>query len=286
MEAIEITLLVLSYTIVILALFLEFVCYQRNIETLETIGLTFSLLLLIVALTYRQIFDVLSISTETDLFTQISRVLVGLATPLNVLEERRHKINPIFKKGIFALSVGLLLLVFAGYFLGVLKAIHYVVMVFLVTTVVFSMILIRKTKPRVNLANREKMDRFFAITFMIVVPLTFLANYLAEYNDITIRIGFTLPMVFILLAGNKIGDDMQRLSLFKSEKTIKDQNLINYSLTNREKEIVYLLVKGASYKQISEELFVSLPTVKTHVTNIYKKCKINNKIELITLVAL
>lgn len=56
-----------------------------------------------------------------------------------------------------------------------------------------------------------------------------------------------------------------------------------YNITNREQEVISLLLKGYSYKKIGEELFISLSTVKTHIRNIYQKTEVNNKIELLNL---
>lgn len=52
-------------------------------------------------------------------------------------------------------------------------------------------------------------------------------------------------------------------------------------LTNREKEIVKLIAEGASSKEISEKLFLSIKTIESHRGNIYKKLKVKNVAELI-----
>ena len=51
----------------------------------------------------------------------------------------------------------------------------------------------------------------------------------------------------------------------------------NYGLTKREKEVLTLLVKGYTKKEISKELFVSYHTIGTHVKNIYQKLNVNNR---------
>lgn len=56
-----------------------------------------------------------------------------------------------------------------------------------------------------------------------------------------------------------------------------------YSLTPREIEILQLVLKGKTSKEISELTFISIPTVKTHLTNIFKKTKTTNRYELITM---
>lgn len=47
--------------------------------------------------------------------------------------------------------------------------------------------------------------------------------------------------------------------------------ITDYELTAREKEILYSLVDGLSYKKIGEKYFISISTVRTHITNIYEK---------------
>ncbi len=56
-------------------------------------------------------------------------------------------------------------------------------------------------------------------------------------------------------------------------------------LTGREKEVAHLLLQGQTYKAIAGSLTVSENTVKYHVKNIYSKVNVQNKIELLNLVA-
>jgi two-component system, NarL family, response regulator LiaR len=53
-------------------------------------------------------------------------------------------------------------------------------------------------------------------------------------------------------------------------------------LTERQKEILQKLVDGKSYQAISDELFVSVETVRTHIKKMYKILHVNNKTEAIT----
>lgn len=54
-------------------------------------------------------------------------------------------------------------------------------------------------------------------------------------------------------------------------------------LTEREKDIAELLLKGKTYRMIAGELRLSENTVKTHVKNIYGKYKIQSRTELINI---
>ncbi len=56
------------------------------------------------------------------------------------------------------------------------------------------------------------------------------------------------------------------------------------SLTNRELEIVNLVLGGLSTKEIADRLNISYFTVDTHFKNIYQKLKVNNRSSLVSLV--
>lgn len=55
------------------------------------------------------------------------------------------------------------------------------------------------------------------------------------------------------------------------------ENLELKKLTEREKEILQLLSLGLRYKEISEKLFLSTETVRTHIRNIYEKLHVNSR---------
>jgi len=50
-------------------------------------------------------------------------------------------------------------------------------------------------------------------------------------------------------------------------------------LTTREKEVVQLLSMGLTYEKMAAQLKVSHQTVKMHLKHIYRKLKVQNKIE-------
>lgn len=48
-------------------------------------------------------------------------------------------------------------------------------------------------------------------------------------------------------------------------------------LTNREQEILLLIAEGKSNQEIADELFITLKTVKTHVSNILSKLDVQDR---------
>jgi len=55
----------------------------------------------------------------------------------------------------------------------------------------------------------------------------------------------------------------------------------NFNLSEREKEILSYLVKGMSYKMIAAACFISVDTVRGHISSIYKKLHVHSKGEAI-----
>ncbi|MEO6165248.1 MAG: response regulator transcription factor, partial [Candidatus Binatia bacterium] len=49
------------------------------------------------------------------------------------------------------------------------------------------------------------------------------------------------------------------------------------SLTKREMEILKLVAEGLTNEEIGKKIFISEKTVKTHLTNIFDKLKVNNR---------
>jgi DNA-binding NarL/FixJ family response regulator len=55
-------------------------------------------------------------------------------------------------------------------------------------------------------------------------------------------------------------------------------------LTEREKEMLTLLSQGLFYKEIAEQVSISMDTVKKHCNNIYRKLQVNSRTEAINKV--
>ena len=58
---------------------------------------------------------------------------------------------------------------------------------------------------------------------------------------------------------------------------------IGFDLTNREKEVLSLLVAGLSNQEIAGQLSLSVATVKFHLTNIFSKLGAKNRVEAATV---
>ena len=82
----------------------------------------------------------------------------------------------------------------------------------------------------------------------------------------------------------EIADILLKGFRFNQTPEAKRIKAIKEDLTQREKEILTLIVKGYSNQQIADELSISIPTVKTHRSNILAKCDVKNTASLVRVV--
>jgi DNA-binding CsgD family transcriptional regulator len=54
-----------------------------------------------------------------------------------------------------------------------------------------------------------------------------------------------------------------------------------HNLSDREKQVLQLLVDGYSYKMIAANMFIAIDTVRSHIKKIYEKLHVNSKSEAV-----
>ena len=70
----------------------------------------------------------------------------------------------------------------------------------------------------------------------------------------------------------------QVLKMFSQVNAPKSED---YNLSDREKEVLQLLVDGYSYKMIASQMFIAIDTVRSHIKKIYEKLHVNSKSEAV-----
>ncbi|MGE5454683.1 MAG: diguanylate cyclase [Methylocystaceae bacterium] len=62
-----------------------------------------------------------------------------------------------------------------------------------------------------------------------------------------------------------------------------DSFVDNFGLSSREREVAKLLLEGRTNEDISQMLFIGIPTVKKHISSIYLKTEVNSRSEFLAL---
>lgn len=82
----------------------------------------------------------------------------------------------------------------------------------------------------------------------------------------------------LVMAGEKVfPSQIEERIEEKSEQTVRNLN----ELSNREQEVLELLARGMSNRDIAEELFISEKTVKNHVSSILRKLSVNDRTQAV-----
>lgn len=129
----------------------------------------------------------------------------------------------------------------------------------------------------------RRFTRIIGLVIIVCMPFLFLTE-LAAFKSLMLRIlpgmslrgPWVLPGIYImwcvawLVAGSREGKGLTPSESFCSA----------YGITAREREVMNLLIQGRSYRAIMQDLFISLPTVKTHISSLYRKTGTVNRLEL------
>lgn len=86
----------------------------------------------------------------------------------------------------------------------------------------------------------------------------------------------------LILGGAPMTPSIARKVLQFVGKSEQKKEPENFNLTERESEILSLLVQGLSYKMIASRCFISLPTVNSHIQKIYDKLHVHSAVEAVT----
>jgi NarL family two-component system response regulator LiaR len=64
---------------------------------------------------------------------------------------------------------------------------------------------------------------------------------------------------------------------------VNDTALSQYRISKRELEVLELMAKGKSNQEIAGELYVSLSTIKTHITSLFEKLDVKRRTQAVEM---
>jgi len=116
-------------------------------------------------------------------------------------------------------------------------------------------------------------------------------KYLITDNSLEVYIGL-LALFFTVLGiwfANQIAKPKVKTVVVEKEVyvfqpevfTVNEVELGKLNLTNREYEVLKLLAQGRSNTEIAESLFLSVSTIKTHVSNLFVKMDVKSRTQAI-----
>lgn len=131
----------------------------------------------------------------------------------------------------------------------------------------------------------KKTVIIYGLLLALIIILLRILEYRFFLHDLSLEIYLGLiALIFTALgvwSGLKIVNKKTTISV-QSQKVTPDIKMIKkMGISEREYEVLTLMAKGLSNKEIATKLFVSLPTVKTHSSNIYSKLDVQRRTQAI-----
>ncbi|RLD46212.1 MAG: hypothetical protein DRI86_03725 [Bacteroidetes bacterium] len=134
-----------------------------------------------------------------------------------------------------------------------------------------------------NLASKHQKLLEFLVIFLLFLGISFefsgsdvtwaWSNY-PFIAVLLILLAIILMLLWIKVERKKM--DVFKLSLKENSNTDDKREL----LSRRQQQVYDLIIANKSNKEICEELFIEMSTLKTHINNLYKILEVKNRKEL------
>lgn len=161
-----------------------------------------------------------------------------------------------------------------------------------VAIIISCIYLFNRAKSIVDIQTKKAIR---ALTLILLIPLVsahfkwLLTSGIGSLNESweKLSLHFFLYSINILMIWWVItyGRKLRSPILFEKQENKVDASelKLKYDITNREMEIIQLISKGLTNREISEKLFISIDTVKDHNYNIFRKTGMKNRTQLANL---
>ncbi len=121
----------------------------------------------------------------------------------------------------------------------------------------------------------------FGLLIASLLILFQLGKYRVFEGDISSELVISIAAIAFFGLGIYFRKKWNKEALEKDPDTINYDKINELDLSKREIEVLQELVNGLSNKEISEKLFISESTTKSHISNIYSKLDVNRRAQAI-----
>jgi DNA-binding CsgD family transcriptional regulator len=166
----------------------------------------------------------------------------------------------------------------------------YTIYVFIVLGVIYILSIALMYEEQSQESFRKKLMKKGSIPYLFVLPVVFVDMFFRDSFPVRLfplyycftSIAFTYDFLRYYSV-HHISNPPHKFLDERSEQSIDDGLFAKFETSPREQEIIELILQGHTYQKIGEMLYISPNTVKTHVSNIYTKCRVKSRYELMVL---
>jgi DNA-binding CsgD family transcriptional regulator len=127
-------------------------------------------------------------------------------------------------------------------------------------------------------ANYFKFITSILISLVVIAGLLYFLLLIRKNKDLELRHKNT-ELQNYLLTIKELKNKSKQNQDFSNSNLIK--RIDEFDLSRREKEVLSYISKGLSNTEIAKKMFVSKNTIKTHISHIYSKLDVKNRIQAI-----
>ncbi|HYE83752.1 MAG TPA: LuxR C-terminal-related transcriptional regulator [Clostridia bacterium] len=263
-------ILTTTFTVTFTTLY-NYISYNMDMERYLSLQIAAFIIFEILILLINYAFSLFAFGIINKSFTFINKLLIGIPC-LSIL-----------------ISLLMLFFVRAGRYISILQSIYiysFMIILFsLFLTFIFCSIQIAMNLK--NIANKDlkKALKVLALLLIAYIPVQ---SLIVALNKQWIVIMLSRNLLYLSI--NIISIVFAARYFFAGTPSIMEHIEVSecfvnkYAITNREKEVIELLLSGLSIKEISARLDRSFKTINNHIYNIYKKTNVSSKMELLNLV--
>jgi len=201
-----------------------------------------------------------------------------------------YGLTTVFLFVIFVYVIGIILFLKSGTKTLLEYASTGMIFLFFALVILFTIWLLVTNRSNSS-PGRTKVIRIFGFFYLTLFMANFLGIFVSEIPSLALFI--QVKYMLVLLTMNIFPIIWLKIFFLKKYiqgiRTIEGERLIDqvarkYGFSEREKEIMALIIEGKSNKEIEERLSISFHTVKNHIYNIFKKSGVNSRSQLINFI--
>lgn len=212
--------------------------------------------------------------------------LFGLLFIHALLGKRISKIKKILIVTVTSLQMVAITVCYANSKLVTLKHLGQASLIVIVAYEIFMVLANYSEIPNKELKRASRIFAIITLSFLPFLAIEYIRPEINALKDLQVLKMFALPFYFFVI---NISILHWSYVYFNTPAYIAENKLTayfveKYGVTEKETEVIELVLGGLTYKQIAERLFISPKTVDNHVQNIYRKLQVTSKMQLFNLI--
>lgn len=240
---------------------------------------------------YESILDILhkypSLSMMRLLLANIGLFLIVITIPIGIHIFLSIKMS-FLKKIIFItfICINLLALIIEPFFHHNQKIIDFICQ-YIEIPIFYILMTYSLIAALMNLKNTNDKNLKMAILIFAIISLPiFLYEFVIEIFKLYLIESLPIPFYFFILNFLTIFFHLKFFNepVYCINNQPTEYFFNKFNISNRESEIISLIVKGFTNKEICDKLCISLKTVESHLGSSYKKTNSKNRIQLFNLI--